>query len=128
MLDFNANEFHFSLPVWIAVEAAPASQEATAIGVSSLVQGIAIGESDEGRFVLLFTDQDLVERFVGRDPAMALAPASIRTAEDLIRFLDTVERAGYDLVGFDPGPRVRVIPVQRVLDAVRGDGTADERR
>lgn len=119
MLDFNASEFHFSLPVWVAVEAAPASTEARAIGISQLVQGIAVGESDEGPFVIVFTDLDLVERFVGRDLGVPLAPAFIGTADDLVRFLDAVERAGFGLVGFDPGHRVRVIPLRRVLDAVR---------
>jgi hypothetical protein len=116
------DEFLVTGPVWIVVHRS-ATNPAT--GEADLTkEGAILGESeDEPHYVAIFTDADLVRRFLHhKDRSKAMVAAPLETPQQLIRFLEGCQAAGETLVGFDrreDGPAARIVSVADALQSAR---------
>ena len=119
--------FALSFPLWAVLDT-----DIFADDEKNFFSAIAKGEAYYGQgdipFVVVFTDQDLAERFVDQPGAPPHRYVPIDNAESFAGFLKDAQDHGFAIVGFDPGPNKDpvVIPIGNILAAYRA--WIDERR
>jgi hypothetical protein len=104
----NFGDFVFDLPVWIA-------------GVrGGDKQGICCGEVEGQVCLLIFTDEDLIQRHFDRHPSpYEIIPAGFESADVLATALEECcDIVAY--VAFDPGIKAYMCPIGEVIEVLRG--------
>lgn len=114
--------FTFDLPVW-----AVAYRKGGDLP-NSLT--FVCGEDDGGRWLSIFTDEDLAERFIAASPAGMYPdpkPFKMATPQEFLIILESMLRAGVAKIAFDStrksgGDAARIAcgtPIQEMINAIR---------
>jgi hypothetical protein len=113
-MDFDPHAFIFSYPVWVV---------SRKDNPESLAGGPMPGG---GKFVAVFTDEDLAERFIRQTCRESeSATGAIADADAFSGFLRVMQSAGYTHVVLDPSGKpaqVKTLDIDSLLKAVERGG------
>jgi hypothetical protein len=123
-LGVDPNVFYSPGPLWVvAVRQTVGRDEKTGDLVVNSATAVVGGGPKNCRFIAVFTDEDLAERFVAEQGKLDLVPVKICSPADYIGLLEGWTRAGVVHVVYDPGkagtPARFMVPIARAADEIK---------
>jgi hypothetical protein len=123
-LGVDPNVFYSPGPLWVvAVRKTVGLDEKTGEPVANSATAIVSGSTKNRRFIAVFTDEDLAERFVAQQGSLDFIPAKILSAAEYVGLLETWPRTGFTHVAYDLGkartPARFMVPIARAADEIK---------
>jgi hypothetical protein len=112
---FDQGNFILTYPLWALLASDVLEDDSNSV-YSSMACGEADFDDGTKEFVVLFTDEDLRDRFAAIPGAPNYEKVPLNDAGMLLAFLDDMEKNGCHYVGFDPSSlkNAVVIPIANI--------------
>jgi hypothetical protein len=121
---FDPNIFYAPGAAWVVAFRQTARWDETAgEAVATGATAVISGQTETRRFIAVFSDKDLAERFIAQQESTDLVPAKIRNPAEYVSILERWGQAGFTHVAYDLGklgtPARFMFPIARAIDEIK---------